>query len=174
MSKKAFTIIEILIAITVILILAAAALGNSGGIIRSMRFNNTFNKMILMVQKAKSLATSGKKTDVKNYKVEFLLDDGTVNLIADTATGGETMDTLHLGKTSLLKLTSPSCGETAATYSAIIFTNKTNEIELKCSNTPNAGNEPLLRIKLTEEDASGKPVREKNFSVSNLSGVPQL
>ena len=70
-----------------------------------MRFNNAFNKMVLMVQKAKSLATSGKKTDVKNYKVEFLLDKGAANLIADTGTA-EIMDTLQLEQTSSLKLSS--------------------------------------------------------------------
>ena len=118
-NKKAFTILEIIIAIAVILILATAALSGSGGIIRSMRFNNAFNKMVLMVQKAKSLATSGKKTDVKNYKVEFLLDKGAANLIADTGTA-EIMDTLQLEQTSSLKLSSPSCGG-ATSYSAIIF-----------------------------------------------------
>lgn len=171
-NKKAFTIIEIIIAIAVILILATAALSGSGGIIRSMRFNNAFNKMILMVQRAKSLATSGKKTDVKSYKVEFLLEEGTVNLIADAGTV-ETMDTLELEQTSLLKLTSPSCGN-ATTYSAIIFNNQTNEIELKCSNAPNATNESLLKISLEEKDADGNSVREKTFSINHLSGLPQL
>lgn len=124
-----------------------------------------------MVQKAKSLATSGKKTDVKNYKVEFLLKEGTANLIADTGTI-ETMDTLHLEQTSLLKLTSPLCGD--VTYSAIIFNNKTDEIELKCSKESSAENKTLLQIRLEELNASGNPVRTNTFSVSHLSGVPQL
>lgn len=170
--SKGFTILEIVIAIAVILILATAALSGSGGIIRSMRFSNAFNKIILMVQRAKSLATSGKKTDVKSYKVEFLLDKGTVNLIADTETA-ETMDTLELEQTSLLKLTSPSCGD-AITYSVIIFNNQTNEIELKCSNAPGATNESLLKISLEEKDIDGNSVREKTFSINHLSGLPQL
>lgn len=181
---------EIVIAIAVILILAAAALQGSGGIIRSMRFNNAFNKLVLMVQKGKSLATAGKDTSVEKYAIIISLtgissvypeNTAALVLYKYLAPKPEVLELLNLEETSKLYLkTEKADGLKCSQIAAIIFKNGTAEPTLACDgnsvslNPAAADLTNILKISLEEKDAAVNQVREKTFSISNLSGVPQL
>lgn len=177
-NKKAFTIIEILIAITVILILAAAALSGSGGIIRSMRFNNAFNKMVFMVQRARNLAIAGKNADVEKYAVEIFKNTAALFTSPESATS----EILTLPESTKLQFkTKTETGLECISMAIIIFKNGVSEPVLACdgemsgSLDPTSGNTAnTLKITLQELGASDEPVREKTFSINHISGVPQL
>lgn len=170
-KNKAFTILEIVIAIAVILILAAAALQGSGGIIRSMRFNNAFNKLVLMVQKGRNLAIASRDTNVEKYEIKIDLASNTADLVkyAKSSTTSESIELLTFTDTSNMSLKAASDIECNTTAVAT-FLNGTSEPTLKCD----ASAVNTLKISLREKDAAGNQVREKTFSVNRLSGIPQL
>lgn len=187
---KAFTILEIIIAIAVILILAAAALQGSGGIIRSMRFNNAFNKLVLMTQKARSMAVAGKNVDIEKYAIIISLEGfppqypkNTAALISYkySAAKPEILDILNLTEASKLYLkTEKADGLLCNNIAVAIFKNGFAEPILACDgnsaglNPASADMTNTLKISLVEEDAAGNEIREKTFSINHLSGLPQL
>lgn len=176
---KAFTILEIIIAIAVILILATAVLGNSGGIIRSMRFNNAFNKLVFMVQRARNLAIAGKNAEVEKYVVEIF--KGTAALF--TSPESATSEILTLPESTNLQFqTKTEINLDCNSIAVIIFKNGVSEPILACDGVAGSLNPNpedianTLKITLEELDASdkNKVVREKTFSINHISGVPQL
>ncbi|GEM_PF-4658226 len=171
--KKGFTIIELIIVISILIVLAGAALSGAGGIIRSLRFGNAFNKVILMVQQARSLAVTGKNSDMKWYEVQFSF------VTPNTAVfQGEKQDatmqvierfTLDL-QTNLSFVSPQGCSP-----AAIRFLNGRAETQLICTGGPTS---PLLTIELEENTpgaaADALPARQKSFSIHRASGIPQI
>ncbi|MBI4994170.1 prepilin-type N-terminal cleavage/methylation domain-containing protein [Candidatus Peregrinibacteria bacterium] len=189
-GTKAFTIIEILIAIAVILILAAAALSGSGGIIRSMRFNNAFNKLVFMTQRARSLAIAKKNADIEKYMVvislapsipQFPKNTAALILYKYDAPKPETIEVLTLQQDSQLYLKTKKANDLECNdIAVVIFKNGASEPVLACggpsviSNPSSSEVTNILKIFLTEQDASGNAVREKSFALYNTSGIPQI
>jgi prepilin-type N-terminal cleavage/methylation domain-containing protein len=173
MKLRGFTIIELIIVIAILLILAAGAFGGTGGIIRGLRFSNTFNKMILMVQQARSLAVTGKNPDLKSYEVQFnFTAPGSMVLqgIRQNDTPQE-IERFSLDTQTNLEFTSePSC-----TQATIRFLNGKAETELICIGGTLSS--PLLTIGL-EETASGAagtaPAHQKSFTIHRAAGIPQI
>lgn len=168
MKNKAFTILEIIIAIAVILILAAAALQGSGGIIRSMRFNNAFNKILFITQQARNQALNGKNTEVKSYEIKFI--------IASVPHKVESInESLNFDAASKLTLTAEAGGATGVTKcissANISFENVTAKTTFLCDG---GGGAEYLRIRMEEKDAADNVVREKSFTLYNTSGIPQI
>lgn len=174
--NRGFTIAEIIIAITVIIILAAAAITGSAGLIRTLRFNNAFNKMIFMVQQARSLAVTGKNsTTVKAYGVQFNLtapfSAALYNI--DQNDASRDSETLQLEATTELALySSPNCS-----IAKIQFANGSGETSLACEGgTPT--DPSLLMLGLCEgencvSDLNAAP-RNKSFSIHSAAGIPQI
>jgi prepilin-type N-terminal cleavage/methylation domain-containing protein len=179
--KKGFTIVELIIAMTVILILAGAAVAGSAGLIRSIRFTNAFNKIVFMVQQARSLAVTGKNSAVNDYYMIFdeTADPETITLFGDQ-NNNQTLDTgesieeyrletttnLHLHLESLSPTAVPSCGTLR-----IGFRNGNGETSLVCgADTP-----ANVKIGVEEEPEGGGPaVRSKNFLLHQAAGIPQV
>lgn len=172
--NRGFTIAEIIIAITVIIILAAAAVTGSAGLIRTLRFNNAFNKMIFMVQQARSLAVTGKNSEaVKAYGVRFDFPSSATlyNIQSNDTTQNSEILQLEV-TTELAFYSSPNCK-----IARIQFTNGNGETSLECEggmqNDP-----PLLTLGICEgenciNDLNTAP-RNKNFSIHRAAGIPQI
>lgn len=177
---KGFTIIEIIIVIVVILILATAAISGSAGLIRSLRFNNAFNKMVFMVQQARSLAVTERNSDVEAYGVQFNLHEPPNNTIAffadetdnsndfqlDTAPTDETIESFQLESATGIALTAGSC----LNFAVILFRNGNGEAILNCNGDTDIN---VLTIGLQEVEA-GAEIRAKTFSIHRATGVPQI
>lgn len=69
--RLAFTLAEIIVVVTIVIILAGIAFSSTSGVIKNLRFNNAFNKMVLMVQEARNLAATGKDSRASNYGIDF-------------------------------------------------------------------------------------------------------
>lgn len=171
---KGFTILEIIIAISVILILAAVALTNAGGIIQGMRFTNAFNKTFLMVQKARNLAMAGKETQIEKYGVVFFINTQPKNTAAlflyeKNAAKPTGIETFSIASTSNIEINvSDEDGAACGNLAEISFKNGSAATELMCDD---GNGENFLSITLKENTVGG---RAKTFSINKIGGLPQI
>lgn len=177
--KKGFTIVELIIVIAILIILAGAALSGAGGIIRSLRFSNAFNKVILMVQQARSLAVTGKNSAMKAYEVQFNFSSPFSAVLQSIQQNdvAQEMERFTLDAQTNLSLTRPSDCDPPV---RIRFLNGRAETQLTCGD----GVPPTQAIQLTiglQESAAGAGagaapalVRSKSFSIHRASGIPQI
>lgn len=175
-TRFAFTIIELIIVIAILLILAAGAFGGTGGIIRGLRFSNAFNKMVLMVQQARSLAVTGKNPDLKSYEVQLNMSAPFSAVLQGIQQNDAPQIiesfTLDAASTNLSLTNNGGCDP-----AIIRFLNGKAETQLLCT----GGSLPsvtLLTIML--EDTSGgapagtAPVHSKSFTIHRAAGIPQI
>lgn len=174
--KKGFTMAELVIVITIIIVLSVAALGGLGSVQRSMRLTNSFNKILLMVQQARSMAVTEKDTTLKNYEVEF---NSNVNAPDSVIVRGNTKDNSPakeieryiLDQSIKLKLISEN---NACTPKAIVrFVSGNATTQLTCLGI---GSDAVVMLKLgIQEVAQGNAqAQSKTFSIHNASGIPQV
>lgn len=169
--NRGFTIAELIIVIAIIIILAGAAITGSAGLIRSLRFSNTFNKMIFMVQQARSLAVTGKGT-AANYDVLIEMVPLNISIGSSTSATRDIIETLVLEETTNLKFFAshtggPSCGTTAT----IQFERGSGKTSLQCdsANPPPSS----LTVGIREVEV-GVEKRSKTFSIHQAAGIPQI
>lgn len=165
--KSAFTLAEMLVVVMIVLILAAAAVRGTSGVLKNLRFTNSFDKMIFMIQQARGLALTSKDSNVKTY--EFIIDFTAKPMKATTFKikkdeAKQETDRLILDDAGTLKFTAaPECVNTAA----IQFDNGTGDTELICDlTTPTS-----FTIGLAESAPGGK---SKTFSIHKAAGIPQV
>ncbi|MBI2638694.1 prepilin-type N-terminal cleavage/methylation domain-containing protein [Candidatus Peregrinibacteria bacterium] len=176
--KKGFTIVELIIVIAILIIMAGAALGGVGGIIRGLRFSNTFNKMILMIQQARSLAVTGKNSDMKAYEVQFSFAPVEAILRGIKQDDSvQTIETFVLNSSSTnLSFSNPLNCNPATT---IRFLSGKAETQLVCEGIAEQ-NVALLTVGLQETALNTAPgavpaiVRQKSFTVHRAAGIPQI
>lgn len=169
--KNAFTLIEFLIVITVVMILAATAITGSTGVIQNLRFGNAFNKMVFMVQQARNLALTAKgkipgyQIKFDNKKIELFTTEGndkkldTLNLPAQGIT--YCVENLSAGATPSVTL--PSCNCNSA---SIGFTSGTAKTILSCAGQ----NVAFMRFGIKTTDNT----RQKFFTIHAATGIPQI
>lgn len=190
----AFTLLEIMITISIVLILATAAVLQTSRIQNLLKFNNTFQKMVLLVQQARNLAFTEKEAGT-NFGVYF---EGTgivtgqqkIYLFADRNANGlytpsaspdqqdeklENPLAVPVGMQVLMwDFTSPQpCGS----FSEIVYETGTGNPMIFCNSAipiPRTGivgqsQGGQLEIKLTHTAEN----REKCFTVHLLSGAVQ-
>lgn len=172
-----FTLIEILIVVAIIGIISAAAIIGSSGIIRALRFGNSFNKIVFMIQQARSLASAGKDTNVQQYGVYFdLLTParailfGRNNTLDEIPSADKTIEKFVLpdGETlSATDLSAPAAPCAASgEYFAIRFRNGNAQTSSVCEGNPITN----LKVTLSDEVLA----REKSFSINQAAGIPQV
>lgn len=185
--KRAFTVAELLIIIAVILILSAAAIGGSQGLMRSLRFGNSFNKIMFMIQRARSLAVTGKNPDVKSYQVNFKLplEDGlpapgaaahtaALQKILEGATSAPDDDSTEISETFTLETSTrlffaatPPAGITETCDSVTLtFKNGNAQTSLSCNTTAIS----QITLELKENGAE----RSKKILIHGATGIPQV
>lgn len=164
--NKAFSITELIIVIAIILILATAALNTVPGVLQGLRFNNAFNKMVLMVQEARSLAMTAKKS-ADFYEVHFPTTGSSQK--AYLKSSDEELDTLILeAKTNLKFFFEPdNCAE-----AIIQFATVNGKLTITCTGAANP-NPQILTVGL-KEIVSDKTTRSRSFSIHSASGIPQV
>lgn len=166
--KKAFTIIEMLVVIAIVLILSAAAIGGTSGLIKNLRFNNAFNKTILLVQQARNLAITGKDNLIKSYILEFDLAAGKATLKSKKESGAPSeLDKLVLDSASGMTFTASGAAYCTTTAS-ITFANTTAETALSCVGAGASTYLQVLKIEIRMD------AKTKSFSINKASGVPQM
>lgn len=168
MNKKAFTLIEIFIVVGIVLILAAAAINGYRGIVKTMRFNNTFNKIVAMVQQARNMASNGKNTDIKTYKIEFAAQEETTHIITLNSYGATDADKKEIEKLTLNEeiILYPKKDNSTCASASVSFKNVTAETSMMCD----ALTADSLKIKLSDADSN----YSKEFSIYRSSGIPQI
>lgn len=162
--KQAYTIAELIIVIAIILILSTAAISGSAGLIRSLRFTNSFNKMVFMVQQARSLAVTGKGS-AANYDVSIEIPR-TISIGSSTASTRETLETLTLEATTNLEFFASRTDGACSTAATIQFERGTAKTSLICD----AIQQSLLTVGVQETGGA----RSKTFSIHQASGIPQI
>ncbi len=167
MNKKAFTLIEIFIVIGIVLILAAAAINGYRGIAKTMRFNNTFNKIVAIVQQARNMASNEKNTDITAYKIEFAAKQDTTHIVTLNSYGATAADKKEIEKLTLNEemILYPK-GSSLCSSASISFKNGTTETSMMCD----AATADSLKIKLTDADG----IYNKEFLIHRSSGIPQI
>lgn len=168
--KKGYTIAELIIVIAIILILSTAAISGSAGLIRSLRFTNSFNKMVFMVQQARSLAVTGKGS-AANYDVQLGIATNTISIGSSTAVVREILETFTLEATTNLTFFASHTDGTCSTSATIQFERGAAKTSLVCD----AVNPPpsLFTVGVREVEA-GVERRSKTFSIHQASGIPQI
>lgn len=172
--KKGFTIIELIIVVAILIIMAGAALSGTGGIIRGLRFSNSFNKIVLMVQRARSLAVTGKNANIKAYEVQFsFASPGTAILQGEKQDGTmQEIERFTLVSQTNLEFTNNLACEPAT----IRFLNGKAETQLICTGGPSTV--VLIEVGLRENAVNAAPgaaaVRSKSFTIHRASGIPQV
>lgn len=180
MSKRrtitgAFTLVELIVVISIVMILSGAAMSGASGVIKSSRFTNAFNKMVFMVQNARSLALAGKDADVEKYEVR-------VSTVADQAgsyrasfvsvkagNAESVLDSVALPNVFGLRFTGNAGNSSCAPLATIRFYNPGARTELVCegAGSPNAS---AFTLGLAETNGA----RAKTFSIHAAAGIPQI
>lgn len=165
---KAYTLVELLIVIGIVLIIAAAAVTGSRGAIKTMRFNSAFNKMVLIVQDARNHALTEKNQNFDYYGVRFTF---TAPYIAtffgiDEGNDEQNIETFELDAVSQFGFhTQQNCTPSAA----IKFEKVTAAVQLICEGIANSQITDLI-IGLQELDGT----RSKTFAVNSAAGILQI
>lgn len=163
-----FTLAELFIVVTIVLILAAVALGGVSGTLRNLRFGNAFNKMIFMVQQGRGLASTGRDSAVAVYIVQFNFtasDPRAITIKQKLDNTLEEIDRLILDPRDFQFFAAAPCNQ--ASVIVIQFTNGKAATQLLCDNVAQS----LLTIGLQETRQAGN---SKTFSIHQASGVPQV
>lgn len=169
--KKGFTLVELIIVITIILVISSFAVGGITRIAQSMRFGNTFNKIVLMVQSARNMAITEKNSAVKNYSIEF---DSNQNPHSVTIKGdAEEIEKLTLDASTNLNLTNQDWIGIGCNKAIISFSTGAAKTTLTCEGAANP-NPSMLSIGIQESLEEGAVGRTKTFSIHAASGIPQV
>mgnify|MGYP001568021810 CR=1 FL=1 len=176
MRRQGFTIAEMIVVIAVVLILAAAAIGGTSAITRSLRFTNTFNKLVFMVQQARNLAVTGNNSDTKEYVVIFEQkmspQPDTITLfrkIDDSYTidaGDIVIEEYKILTTTNLELTLEKIAGGSCSKIIVSFQNGAAKTSLLCDDEAN----PNLKIGIGD----GVSSNEKHFLIHEAAGIPQV
>ncbi|MBI5413487.1 prepilin-type N-terminal cleavage/methylation domain-containing protein [Candidatus Peregrinibacteria bacterium] len=162
MKKSAFTLIELMIVIAIMLILAAAAMSGMSSVLRNLRFGNAFNKAVFMVQQARNLAAT-EKGAAASYRVEIASDN--IKLFADT-TLTETYNLQNMPGATFVSQVTGITGNCST--AKIEFAKGAAKTILTCEG--GSANPASLTVALSDTANS----LNKSFSIHNAAGIPQL
>lgn len=196
MKRRAYpgySVLELIIVVTIIMTLAAATIGGTRTLLRSLRFGNSFNKLVFMVQQARSLASTGKKPEetvggltqgVRYYSVQFqsttdatLVENSAILYTKLTDTGAgynpiahpeEKMELFVIPAEQKFALFGKNLEtQQECGYIVIRFENGTALSQIKCDDAEAAQVEISLRDTENSE-------RVRTFTIHRASGIPQV
>lgn len=171
MNRGGYTIIELIIVVAIVLILTASVLAGTGSLTRSLRFNNSFDKLILLVQQARSLAKANKDSSIKSYGVRFEWDLTTSAVVfSENQTGtvaDEVSSKLTLADGTQLKIFTPQNCTLSAT---IRFAAGSADASLRCEGVAKP-DVALLTMGIRDTSTANKT---KTFSIHRVGGIPQV
>lgn len=163
MKKSAFTLVELMIVVAIVLILAAAATGGALSVLRNLRFSNAFNKAVFIVQEARNLAINEKGT-AASYRVE--ITGTTLNLFAlDSTTAIDSYALQNMPNATFYSRAVGSSGD--CTPAEIKFAKGAVKTTLICAG---ADNPASLIVGLSDPENN----LDKSFTIHKAAGIPQL
>lgn len=178
-QKAGYTLLELIIVMTIIMILTAGALGATRAIIRSLRFSNAINKVVFLVQQSRSLAASGTDPNVEQYGV--LIESGqsnSVTLFSDAKAGVQIngpahalIETYTLDAANLLISTRNEQDVECLGGQTIIFHNGKSAVEIYCGAVVPANLINRAKIGVVENRPANP--RSQFFTLQRASGIPQ-
>lgn len=185
MKRKGFTLIEIIIVIAVMLILGGAAFGGAREILRTLRFNNAFNKLVLVIQQARNLAVTNKTqagTAVIQYVVNISKQTRIVRFFADMdgdgyVTSAEEVESYSIPTNDniILVANDTALNAPCIEYASIIFTLPSAQTKLVCGAVAIPFSATVFVSQLTlgtqETTTNG---RTKTFTIHEAAGIPQI
>lgn len=166
MKRSGFTLAELVIVMAIVLMLAAAAITGSIGLLRSLRFSNTFNKLVLMTQQARSLASSARGTDISYYEIE--INSHEIKL----KTNSSALDSYSLENTGALSFYVSNAADTLCALPANIqFAQGNAQTKFVCNGLADP-NPPILKAGV--EETKDGDTKKKSFIMHKVSGIPQI
>lgn len=159
--KKAFTLVEMIIVLTVIMIMSVMAISGTSGILGNIRFTNAFNKMLLLVQQASNLSINGKNSDIKNYSVT--ITPGQDIVLKGDSTEIDKITSADLKEFSIYA--EPNC-----TVATIGYSNGTAIADLTCTGI-GAPNDKVNSLKIGLKKGT---TFDKSFLIHKAGGVIQV
>lgn len=177
--KKAFTLIEIIIVMAIILILTTAAITGTSKVLKNLRFTNSFNKVVFMIQKARDLAISGKEGGniAINYTVEIDTSNNFMTIQAEGTSGPreevEGYYVLNKDKGYKLFANDVTSGSTQCPIVVWIkFEIQTGKISVNC---PGGLSPPAKVMEIgLQEFPVGPGTREQTILFHRATGIPQV
>lgn len=191
--NRAFTLIEILVTVGIILIIASVGLIGGSSVVNNLRFSNAFNKMMLIVQnaRARSLTTqaSATQSNIVQYSVEFLPASGSVRFFSESGTArlGEfntgqpsaeddllmepafDVATAVPGAALVLENLNPATPPVCAQNIVISFAKGTRNLTMRCD-----GAAQIYHVRLGLQTGAGLTLKKKTFTLHQASGIGQL
>ncbi len=191
--KKGFTLLELIIVVTIVLTLASIAISQTSGVQQLIQFNNSFQQIMFFTSRARSLSVTGAEA-INNTAAELLgvnfpsaMEADLIASDSDPAvTQSELVESYSLPSKVLVALS----GSTLATCSfpaKIIFEKETANIRFFCGENeqgPVEAQDKFLTIRLCQvqdsseqncpQAGSSSIIRERQFTIHRASGIPQL
>lgn len=173
MKKHAFTLAELIVVISIIIVLAGASIIGTAGIIKNLRFANAFNRLVFMVQEARSRAVTSRGTAAA-YIVTIDLASTKKNIkLTDENTSSTPIDSFILDAAGAIeffaKYGSPPSRTVCNADASIRFERKTARATLVCGTS-----DPIPLMEFGIEDNQQNPQRTKSFLIHQAAGIPQL
>lgn len=163
-KKDGLTFVELMIVVAIVIIISAAGVASSRGVVKNLQFQNYFNRMIFMVQEARNLAITSKDQYAVSYSVQFDTPaNNTKVTVFKTMVDASNFDVeVYPFALSDFAITSaPNCAATAI----IKFESSTGKTSISCDGNPL----PFIELGLT--DNVGKT---RTFSIHQVAGIPQV
>lgn len=178
-TSSAFTLIEIIIVMAIILILTTAAITGTSKVLKNLRFTNSFNKVVFMIQKARDLAISGKQggNSTTNYLIELDTSNNFMTIQAEGTSGPreevEGYYVLNNNKGYQLFANDVTSGSTQCPIIVWIkFEIYTGKILVNCPGGPSPPAK-VMEIGLREIPV-GPATREQTLLFHRATGIPQV
>lgn len=177
MKKQAFTLAELIVVISIIIVLAGASIIGTAGIIKNLRFANAFNRLVFMVQEARSRAVTSRGTAAAYIVTIAFTSDATTSKKTITLTenpaptsgppniDSNTLDTAGSIIFSAKDRSGGSPGSACSSSASIRFERKTARATLTCNGTV----KNLMEFGIEETGRT-----PKSFLIHQAAGIPQL
>lgn len=171
-----FTLLELLLVITVVLVLATIAITQTSGAQKALQFNNTFQQVVFLTQRARTMALT-ERTPGSQFGIDFAgSPQNEVRLFEEEPTSIEEEFTFPSGVYHEVTQTEAEAGA-ACLDTQISFDTATGETNFSCT----GADEPLvLRVTLCQLTAgiscTSKRVelRRRSFLIHRAAGIPQF
>ncbi|PIQ78490.1 hypothetical protein COV82_00875 [Candidatus Peregrinibacteria bacterium CG11_big_fil_rev_8_21_14_0_20_46_8] len=183
MNRAAYSIIELLVVVAILLILAAVAVGTANGVLAEQRMNNAYNAVTNLIQEARGNALASKDSQIAEYRITIpqpLIANPnqpvTVVLSSVSTSGAETqLERIDLGNQGLDILFYQDQQQQACNLtSRIMYQTQTGTPIFECAVTAYTGNLNTKQIRIEIRERNQQNPRQRLFTIHRASGTPQF
>lgn len=179
--KRAFTLLEIIIVITIIITLAAVAVSQTSGVQQLLRFQNAFQQTVFLVQRSRTMAVTRQGT-AEVFGID-LSASNEINLFSATSisdTDPTSEENFKLPSDIFHSVQRTASGGADCTAAKIGFERGTGNTLFSCTDLPPGVRELRITLCQVSSGAScaseGDPefIRNRSFIIHLASGIPQF